>query len=138
MTSYTFQILADHEKSNLFCLHLKLKYLNFLSSGERCTAKIEDFSIKNITKEKLLEVKFDCNISFQNHVTSLCKKGNQKLHAFVKISHYMVLDKRRNVMKTFITSQFFYYPLIWMFPICNLIRLAGYMNNLLDQFIKII
>ena len=103
-----------------------------VSSGESFTAKIEDFSIKNITEEKLLEVKFDWNISFENHVTSLCKKGNQKLHAFVKISHYMVLDKRRNVMKTFITSQFFYYPLIWMFPICNLIRLPGYMNNLLD------
>ena len=47
-----------------------------MSSGESCTAKIEDFSIKNITEEKLLEVKFDCNISFENHVTALCKKGN--------------------------------------------------------------
>ena len=86
-----------------------------MSSNESCTAKIEDFSIKNSTKEKLLGVKFDSNLSFENHVTSLCKKASQKLHALARISHYMDLIKRRNLMKAFITSQFSYCPLKWMF-----------------------
>ena len=43
-----------------------------VSSDERCTAKIEDFSIKNSTEEKLLGVKFDSNLSFESHITSLC------------------------------------------------------------------
>ena len=86
-----------------------------VSSNESCTAKIEDFSIKNNTEEKLLGVKFDSNLSFENHVTSLCKKASQKLHALARISHYMDLNKRRNLMKAFITSQFSYCPLIWMF-----------------------
>ena len=34
-----------------------------VSSDEGCTAKIEDFSIKNSTEEKLLGVKFDSNLS---------------------------------------------------------------------------
>ena len=38
-----------------------------VSSDESCTAKIEDFSIKSSTKEKLLGVKFDSNFSFENH-----------------------------------------------------------------------
>ena len=86
-----------------------------VSSNESCTAKIEGFSIKNNTEEKLLGVKFDSNISFENHVTSLCKKASQKLHALARISHYMDLNKRRNLMKAFITSQFSYCPLTWMF-----------------------
>ena len=52
-----------------------------VSSNESCTAQIEDFSIKNCTEEKPLGVKFDSNLSFENHVTSLCKKASQKLHA---------------------------------------------------------
>ena len=86
-----------------------------VSSNENCTAKIEDFSIKNSTKENLLGVKFDSNPSFENHDTSLCKKTSKKLHAFARISHYMDLNKRRNLMKAFITSQFSYCPLMWMF-----------------------
>ena len=103
-----------------------------MSSNESCKTKIEDFSIKNSTEEKLLGVKFDSNLSFENHVTSLCKKASQKLHALARISHYMDLNKRRNLMnarishymdlnkrsnlvKAFITSQFSYCPLIWMF-----------------------
>ena len=60
-----------------------------VSSDESCTTKIEDFSIKNSTEQKLLGVKFDSNISLENHVTSLCKKASPKLHALARISHYM-------------------------------------------------
>ena len=104
----------NHMKANADKCHL------LVSSDERCTAKIEDFSIKNSTKEKLLGVKFDSNLSFETHVTSLCKKANQKLHACARISHYLDLNERRNLMKAFITSQFSYFPLIWMFHSRNL------------------
>ena len=104
----------NHMKANADKCHL------LVSSDESCTAKIEDFSIKNSTKEKLLGVKFDSNLSFESHITSLCKKASQKLHALARISHYMDLNKRRNLMKAFITSQFSYCPLIWMFHSRNL------------------
>ena len=99
----------NHMKANSDKCHL------LVSSNESCTTKIEDFSIKNSTEEKLLGVKFDANLSIENHVTSLCKKASQKLHALARISYYMDLNKRRNLMKAFITSQFSYFPLIWMF-----------------------
>ena len=89
----------NHMKANADKCHL------LVSSDESCTAKIEDFSIKNSTEEKLLGVKFDSNLSFEGHVTSLCKKASQKLHALARISHYMDLNKRR---------------LIWMFHSRNL------------------
>ena len=91
-----------------------------VSSNESCTAKIEDFNIKNSTEQKLLGLKFDSNLSFENHVTSLYKKASQKLPALARISHYMDLNKHRNLMKAFITSQFSYYPLICMLNSRNL------------------
>ena len=103
-----------------------------VSSDENCTAKIEEFSIKNSTKEKLLGVKFDSNLSSENHVISLFKKASQKLHAFARISHYMDLNKDRILMKAFIISQFSYCPLISMFHSRDLtITLTGYMNELM-------
>ena len=36
------------------------------------------------------------------------------------MSYYMDLNKRRHLMKAFITSQFSYCPLIWMFHSRNL------------------
>ena len=44
-----------------------------MSFDENCTAKIEDFSIKNSSEEKLLGVKSDSNLYFENHITSVCK-----------------------------------------------------------------
>ena len=70
----------NHMKANADKCHL------LVSSNESCKAKIEDFSIKNSTEEKLLGVKFDSNLSFENHVTSLCKKASQKLHALARVS----------------------------------------------------
>ena len=58
----------NHMKANADKCHL------LVSSDESCTAKIEDFSIKNSTEEKLLGVKFDSNLSFESHITSLCKR----------------------------------------------------------------
>ena len=72
------------------------------------------FDVKNGRKEKLLGVNIDTKLSFENHVSSLCKKASQKLHALAKDVNFMDLAKRRSLMKAFITSQFNYCPLIWM------------------------
>ena len=61
------------------------RYHLLVSSNENCTAKIEVFNIKNSTEEKLLEAKFDFDLSFENYVTSLCREASQKLQAFVRI-----------------------------------------------------
>ena len=63
----------------------------------------------------LLGIKIDYQLNFNEHVSKLCKKGNQKLHALARVSKYMSKDKLRLIMRAFITSQFSYAPLTWMF-----------------------
>ena len=78
-------------------------------------AEIEEFDVKNIREEKPLGIKIDTMLSFENHVSSLYKKTSQKLHAMARVLSSMDLAKCKSLMKAIITSQFNYYPLIWMF-----------------------
>ena len=64
---------------------------------------------------KLLGVILDSNLTLNDHVSTLLKKGNQKLHALIRISKYLSEHKLKLIMKTFIESQFNYCPLLWMF-----------------------
>ena len=76
---------------------------------------IDGSNVENKKEQKLLGIKFDSSLSFKGHITSLCKKASQKLHALARIVSYMDLPKRKVLMKAFIASQFSYCPLIWMF-----------------------
>ena len=64
---------------------------------------------------KLLGITIDTKLDFSKHVSTLCRKASQKLHALARISNFMSHDKLRLLMKAFIESQFGYCPLVWMF-----------------------
>ena len=59
--------------------------------------------IKESTEEKLLGVTIDKDLSFKNHLDSLCKKASQKLHALARISKFM--DTDRIVLMMFVMLQ---------------------------------
>ena len=63
---------------------------------------------------KPLGLQIDDKLKFEEHIKTVLKKGNQKLHALMRISKFMSEDKLRLIMKTFIESQFNYCPLLWM------------------------
>ena len=88
-----------------------------LLAGNNDTLEINigEVSIKNSSEEKLLGITISNDFSIIKHVSNICKKASKKLHALARISHYMSLQKRRNVMKAFVESEFGYCPLIWTF-----------------------
>ena len=75
---------------------------------------VENHVIKSSGVEKLLGVTIDSSLNFKEHILSLCKKTNRKLHALSRVSKYMTFNKRRILMKSFIIPQFNYCPLILM------------------------
>ena len=79
------------------------------------SVNINGFQTTNNTEEELVGIKFDSKLSFENHVSSLCKKASETLHALTRIVNYMNLSKRIAFMKTFVISQFNYCPLVWIF-----------------------
>ena len=76
---------------------------------------VEEEVIECSNLVKLLGVTLDNKLNLNKHVSNLCKKGSQKLHALARISNIMCQDKLYILMKAFIESQFGYCPLTWMF-----------------------
>ena len=73
--------------------------LNEMKSNDKChliVANIDNISvslsneiIESSDSVELLGVTIDKNLTFIEHVSYLCKKGNQKLHALVRISKFV-------------------------------------------------
>ena len=97
-------------KANPDKFHLLLS-----KSDEKMSIDIDSNQILNSKCEKLLGVTIDNKLTFDEHVSGLCKKASQKLHALARVANYMSTNKLRVIMKAFINSQFGYCPLVWMF-----------------------
>ena len=97
--------------------------------------KIGDEEIIGSTSIKLLGITIDNKLNFKEHVTKICKKANQKLHALARISKYLDTDKLKIIMKTFMESQFNYCPLVWMF---HSRTLNNKINKLQERALKIV
>ena len=99
----------NHMKANTKKSHL------LLSGRNRLTANIDGNVIKSEDNQISLGITIDSKLSFNKHINDLCKKVSARLNALAGISNYMDLPKRWGIMKSFITSQFGYCSLIWIF-----------------------
>ena len=75
---------------------------------------IGDSIIESSTCEKLLGIKIDSKIRFDDHIQHLCNKANRKLRTLARATPCMSLQKRKVLMKSFFNAQLDYCPLIWM------------------------
>ena len=109
------RILLEWVSNNALKANPDKFHLLLNSDDNNITINVDNHQICNSQHEKLLGVVIDNDLKFDEHVTRLCKKGSQKLHALARVSHYMNTNQRRLIMKAFISSQFGYCPLVWMF-----------------------
>ena len=85
---------ANPDKSNLLLNSTDNSLSDFIDGQE----------IKNSNVVKLLGISIDNELKFTAHVSKLCKKASQKLHALSRVSPYMSRDNRRITMKALIQS----------------------------------
>ena len=85
-----------------------------VNSKQKVCTKIGPYNIESSEQQKLLGVLIDNKLTFDKHINNLCAKAGQKLNAFCRMSSFKSTNKKRLVMKAFTSSQFSYYPLIWM------------------------
>ena len=85
-----------------------------VNSKEKVCTKIGSYNIESSEQQKLLGVLIDNKLTFDKHINNLCTKASQKLNALCRVSSFMSTNKKRLVMKVFISYQFSYCPLIWM------------------------
>ena len=78
--------------------------------------------MKNSICEKLFGIKFDYQLTFDQHVKILYKKANAKLKVFAQAVWYMGKKaKKKSKMNSFFAAQINYCLLIWMIHSCLII-----------------
>ena len=80
-----------------------------MSSKTLTNIYIGDASIKTSIKETLLGIFIDSELSFDQHISSICSKASKELRALGHIA------TERTLMKAFIESQFNRCPIIRIF-----------------------
>ena len=104
-----FQWFSDKQlKRNTDKCHL------IVSSDDPTEIQVGESVIKNTTCEKLLGIKIDNKLTFDEHVSGLCKKAATKLRALARVTSYMSLPKKKLLLNSFFNAQFNYCPLVWM------------------------
>ena len=91
------------------------KYHLLVSTNENRHLNVGEVEISNSKCEKFLGIKFDSKVIFDSNVKSLCKKASQKLNALSRIAYQLDFNQRKLLMNAFITSQFSYARVVWMF-----------------------
>ena len=85
-----------------------------VSGNVRSKANSDNNHIESEKEQVLLGITIDSNLTFENHINNICKKASQKLNPLARVAPYMNMQKRRIIMKSFVSFQFGYCPLIWM------------------------
>ena len=88
---------------------------SFLSSKTPKKAYFVGGLVVSSSTEKLLGIQIDSDLTFDEHISSICNKVAKKINVLSRLVNYMSRDKCRMVMKAFKESQSNYCPLIWMF-----------------------
>ena len=78
-------------------------------TSQEISLSVNNFKIKNKDCEKILGVKFDYKLRFDQHITDLCRRASRKIHALARVRPFINLSNRRLLM-----TQFNYCALIWM------------------------
>ena len=95
---------------NLFKGNAAKCYL-IVNVNDEGSMKIGDFVKVNSKCEKLLGVKFDYKLTFNSHVSDLCKNASQKINALTRVAPYMNILKHI-LMNAYFKLEFNYCPLV--------------------------
>ena len=72
-----------------------------VSTSQEVSLNVNTFKLKNSDCEKLLGVKFDSKLRFNQHITDFCRRASIKTHVIVRMTPFMNLSKRRVLMSSF-------------------------------------
>ena len=79
-------------KSNFDKFHL------LVSSNEKVTIKIGSYENANTKLQELLGVHLDSSLSFDYHISEICKKASRKVFALARVTSCMRVSKKRSLM----------------------------------------
>ena len=86
-----------------------------LGTNEKRHLNVGMIEITNRKCEKLLGIKIDSKLLLDSDVKFLWKKVSQKLNVLSRVAHQLDFNQRKLLLNAFVTSQFPYALVVWMF-----------------------
>ena len=83
--------------------------------NKNASVKVGNIKVKEKQNGKLLGITKDNNNCMVEHIKKICKQASNKLNALARKSPALSENKRKVLMNSFVTSQFSYCPIIWMY-----------------------
>ena len=94
--------------SNFYALLIKKDQTN--TSGEKISIRGE--TIESEDSVKLFGIKLDHKLSFDLHISELCRKAATQLNVLKRFRSYIGFEERKVLVQSFVYSNFDYTPLV--------------------------
>ena len=75
----------------------------------------QDYTIVSNSSIKVLAVTLEDKLKFDKHISEMCTKASRQTNALKRVSQYLDKNCRIMIYNTFISSNFNYFPVSWMF-----------------------
>ena len=80
---------------------------------EKINLNINGAEIKG--QNSVIGVEIDNELTFNNHISIICKKARNKINAISRIQSFLVRKEKEALVNTFVYSDFNYCLLVWLF-----------------------
>ena len=105
-----FKWFSDNKmKANISKCHV------LVNKKDEVVINLGETEIKNSEYEKLLGIKVDTKLNFNEHLNAIITKASREVNALSRVEPYLSLSKKKILMNSFFKSQFSYCPLVCMF-----------------------
>ena len=76
---------------------------------------VQDKTINSTGEMNVLGVVLDAKLNFKPYVSLICKRASRQINALRRLSKFLTTDGRLKVYKSFISANFSYCPVTWLF-----------------------
>ncbi len=75
--------------------------------------ELDDVTLYSTDCTKLLGLNIDRKLTFNYHISELCKKAARQLNGLIRLSTMLPKESKFNIFNAFIISNFLYCPIVW-------------------------
>ena len=82
----------------------KCKCMGFGKTNENEVFTYHEIQLKKTTTKKLVGIKIDEHLNFNEHLTSACKRASKKLNALSRVSSVLSYQQKKVMSNSFISG----------------------------------
>ena len=96
---------------------------------------IQGVAIQRLSNVKLLGIKIDGKLSFDEHIRTICLKASRQLNALIRIQNHLNIKQRNTIYETFVLANFNFCLIVWNYCSSkNIIKLERIQKRALRFF----